>query len=147
MRSWCWGRCRPQMVTSRLPWSSFLLEAPDCEAPRSHGRARGAQKSPLATVTIHSPISYITSVEFYKVNKIFVHIYVFLLWNKRENDGLLIFEDRLWPRLSKETNCVFTLQDWQIINAANIHQISLDLIILLSKNNLDSNINFSMLWK
>lgn len=31
MRSWCWGRCRPQMVTSRLPWSSYLLEAQDSE--------------------------------------------------------------------------------------------------------------------
>ena len=31
MRSWCWGRCRPQMVTSRLPWSSYLLEAQGSE--------------------------------------------------------------------------------------------------------------------
>lgn len=35
MRNWCWERCRPQMVTSRLPWSSSLLAAQGCE-PRAH---------------------------------------------------------------------------------------------------------------
>lgn len=82
--------------------------------PQQRALWRGEHKKTLPLLQwqfIHSFISHLISVLFYKVNKIFVHIYVFLLLNKCENDGFLIFERCLWPRLSKETNCVFTLRN------------------------------------
>lgn len=44
MRIWCWGRCRPQMVTSSRPWSSYLLEAQDSE-PVPHRQRRESSAS------------------------------------------------------------------------------------------------------
>lgn len=67
-----------------------MLEAPDCEAPGPTALGFMERRTQSDKLFIHFTV---ISVLFYKVNKIFVHIYVFLLLNKYENDGLVIFED------------------------------------------------------
>lgn len=61
-----------------------MLEALDSEAPdpiaegfverRAQKKRKG--KASLATVIIHTFISYATRVQIYKFNKVFVHIYM-----------------------------------------------------------------------
>lgn len=49
MRSWCWGRCRPQTETSRPPWSSFLLVAPDFETEPPQTKLSGEDTMQLSS--------------------------------------------------------------------------------------------------